>query len=469
MSVGRHASHQPAVAVPADSSDDGLERALKSRHVGMITIGSCVGMGFFLASPSAISRAGPSVVLAYVAASGVVFLILRALGELLLFRPVSGSFACYAEEFVGRWAGFVTGWAYWLLNVVVGIAQITAAGIVFSYWYPQSPQWLIALAALLFLYVINLSPVRAFGEFAVWFSALKLVTVLAVVVVGLAVAFLDGGERYGVDNFWAGTGFSPQGVHGLLLALPVALVAFIGAEAIGTTAGEATDPSLTIPRAIKHVSILLGACYVGSLIVILMLLPWNTIRGGVSPFVAVFDELEIPAAGTLVNVVILTAVLSAGNSEIYSTGRMIFALGGSGYAPVRIARVDARGVPVVAISASSLAMLTGVGLNYLVPGKAFGYVVGVASGLALWVWGMTVVAHLCYRRRVTAGFIRPRGFQMPGAPYTDWLVLFVLVGAFVGMVVDTDGRAALFVVVVLSLLAVAALWTQPRSAGQALP
>ena len=435
----------------------------------MITLGSCIGMGFFLASPDAISRAGPGVLFTYVVASGIVFLVLRALGELLLFRPVSGSFACYADEFIGKWAGFVTGWAYWLLNVVVGTAQITAAGILLSYWYPRLPQWISALTALLFLYAINLCSARTFGEFAVWLSALKVITVLGVVLFGLAVALGGGGGGPGIADLGAGAGLFPQGVHGLLLALPVALVGFIGAEAIGTTAGEAADPSVTIPRAIRHVTVLLGACYVGSLLVIMMFLPWNRIAGGVSPFVALFDQLDIPAAATVVNVVLVTAVLSAGNSEIYSTGRMLFALAGSGYAPARAARVNARGVPVAGISASSLVALAGVGLNFLIPSRAFGYVVGVASGLALWVWGVTVVAHLRYRRLVDTGVVEASGFRMPGTPLTDWVVLLVLAATFVGMAVDVDGWAVLFVVLALSLLAVAAFWTQSRTSSPGSP
>src|SRR5690242_370761 len=271
-----------------------LTRSLKDRHIQLIAIGGAIGVGLFLGSARAISKAGPGLMLSYALGGLVIFFIMRALGELLLHRPVAGSFATYAEEYVGPWFGFATGWSYWFMWVVVGMAEITAVGLYVHYWFPGMPQWIPALVAICVLYGVNLIAVGLFGELEFWFALIKVVAILALLVIGPVVIIFSLGElgkTASFSNLWSHGGFFPTGVLGVVLTLQIVMSAYQGVELLGVTAGEAQNPEKTLPKATNSVVYRILVFYIGALLVIMSLVPWNQLNPGESPFVLVFDRI----------------------------------------------------------------------------------------------------------------------------------------------------------------------------------
>ncbi|HWC38805.1 MAG TPA: amino acid permease [Acidimicrobiales bacterium] len=407
-----------------------LARALSSRQIQLMAIGGAIGVGLFLGSASAIRSAGPAVTLCYILAGAVVFLMLRALGEMAMDRPISGSFASYAGSMIGPWAGFVTAWTYWLMWIATVMAEITAIGIYVRYFFPSVPQWLPGLIAVFVLVAINLVSVRLFGEVEFWFALVKIVAILTFVVTGLAVVAFGIGHlshQASASNLWSHGGFFPQGILGPLVALQIVTYAFLGIEMIGVTAGEAQDPHKELPKAINRVAWRILLFYVASIAVIMMLIPWSNVSATTSPFVIAWRDIGIPAAAGILNVVVLTSALSSSNSGVFASARMLHNLAGDGHAPRQFSRLSRAHVPAAALLVSGLALLAGVLLNILVPQKAFGYITSVATVAVLWVWAMIVIAHLRYRTRVRAGLLPRQQFSMPGAPWTNYAVLaFIL-------------------------------------------
>jgi amino acid transporter, AAT family len=434
--------------LPGDAVEEDLHRGLKERHIQMIAIGGAIGVGLFLGSASAIQKAGPSLLLSYAVAGVVIFFIMRALGELLLYRPVAGSFATYADEFVGPWAGFVTGWTYWLMWVVIAMAEVTAAGIYVEYWVPDMPQWIPALLSLVVLMGVNLIAVSLFGEFEFWFAIIKVLTIMGMILIGLTIVLFGVsalGDTASFSNLWSEGGFFPKGLDGPFLALQAVMFAFLGVELIGVTAGEAQNPEKTIPAAINKVVWRILIFYVGALFIIMSLVAWNRLDPNDSPFVVVFDRIGIPAAAGIVNFVVLTAALSSCNSGIFSTGRMLYTLAGFRQAPAALRRVSPQKVPAAAIAASFSVMLIGVVLNYFIPERAFTYITSVATVCGLFVWGMVVYAHLCYRRMVDAAQLPESEFRMPATPAGNWFVLGFLAMVLVLLAFNEDTVIALYV------------------------
>ena len=425
-----------------------LHRGLKDRHVQLIALGGAIGVGLFLGSGRAISQAGPGLIFAYAAGGIIIFFIMRALGELLLHRPVAGSFATYAEEYVSPFAGFATGWSYWFMWVVTGMAEITAVAIYTTYWWPDMPQWIPALIALGVLYAVNLIAVGLFGELEFWFALIKIVAIVALLIAGPLVMLFNlgpAGETATVANLWQHGGFFPTGVLGVVLSLQIVMFAFQGVELIGVTAGEVEDPEKSLPRATNAVVYRILVFYIGALIVIMSVMPWTQLHAGESPFVMVFAAMGVPAAAGIINFVVITAAASSCNGGLFSTGRMLYTLAQFGQAPRAFGKVSATHVPAIAITFSAAVMLIGVVLNYYIPEQVFVYVTSVALVGSLWTWAMIVIAHLGYRRAVERGEAEPVSFRMPGAPFTNWLVVAFLglVAIFLG--IDESTRVAIYV------------------------
>ena len=444
-----------------------LSRRLGSRHIQLIAIGGTVGVGLFLGSARAIHNAGPALVLAYALGGIAIFFIMRALGELLTYRPVAGSFATYADEFCGPFAGFVTGWSYWFAWIATAMAELTAIGVYVRWWLPAVPQWLPALVALLALYGSNLLAVRMFGELEFWFALIKVVTIVALIVSGVVVIVFhvgDLGAGASFSNLWSHGGFLPYGVGGTLLTMQIVMFAYVGVELIGVTAGEAQDPKVVLPRATNGIILRILIFYIGALIVIMALVPWNELSPSVSPFVFVFEKLRVPAAAGLINLVVITAASSSCNSGLFSTGRMLWALAQRGHGPRPFARLSPRHVPAAGIHASAAVMLLGVALNYMVPERVFIWVTSVALVGTFWTWGIILVSHLNYRRAVLAGRVPAAPFRMPGAPFANWAVLAFLVAVSALLWRDPDNRVALYVAPVwFGLLTIGYLASKSRA------
>jgi AAT family amino acid transporter/D-serine/D-alanine/glycine transporter len=452
-------------------SESHLSRNLRNRHIQLIALGGTIGVGLFLGSAQAIHNAGPALIFTYVVAGVAIFFIMRALGELLTYRPVAGSFATYADEFCGPFAGFVTGWSYWFMWVLTAMAELTAIGVYVRFWLPAVPQWLPPLVALVILYGVNLFAVRLFGELEFWFALIKIVTILALIVAGVGVIVFHWGNfgaHASFSNLWSNGGFAPFGVMGILLTLQMVMFAYSGVELIGVTAGEAENPAVVLPRATNGIIFRILLFYIGALVVIMALVPWNQLSPDTSPFVFVFQKLGIPAAAGIINIVVITAAASSCNSGIFSTGRMLYSLACRGQSPRAFAAVSSRHVPAAGIHVSAAVMLVGVFLNYVVPKHVFVWVTSVSLIGTLWTWGIIMVSHLGYRRAVRDGRVAAASFRMPGAPVVNWVVVAFLLFVTVMLWLQPDTRVALFVAPIwFGLLAVGyfSLRAQPARAA----
>jgi amino acid transporter, AAT family len=429
-------------------SEGNLSRNLRSRHIQLIALGGTIGVGLFLGSAKAIQKAGPGLLLTYAVAGIAIFFIMRALGELLTYRPIAGSFATYAEEFCGPFYGFVTGWSYWFMWILTAMAELTAIGVYMQHWFPAVPQWVPALVALIVLYGSNLLAVRVFGELEFWFALIKVVTIVGLIVGGLAVILFhlgNLGATAGFHNLWTHRGFMPFGTLGLLLTLQMVMFAYQGVELIGVTAGEADKPEIVLPKATNGITYRILIFYIGALLVIMSLVSWDQLSPDASPFVYLFDKIGLPAAADIINVVVITAATSSCNSGLFSTGRMLYSLAQRRQAPANLAALSRKQVPAAGIHVSAAVMLIGVVLNYLVPKKAFDWVTSISLVGTLWTWGIIMVAHYQYRIAVRAGKVAASSFRMPGAPLVNWLVLAFLLLVAVMLWFDPDNRVALYV------------------------
>jgi amino acid transporter, AAT family len=443
-----------------------LARSLQNRHIQLIAIGGTIGVGLFLGSAKAISRAGPGLLLAYAVGGVAIFFIMRALGELLTYRPVAGSFASYADEFCGPLPGFITGWSYWFAWVATVMAEITAIGVYVRFWLPEVPQWLPPLIALAVLYGTNLLAVRVFGELEFWFALIKVVTIVGLIAAGLVVIVFHVGALGGTarfSNLWSNGGFLPGGILPVLLTLQIVMFAYEGVELIGVTAGESHNPAVVLPRATNGIIARILIFYLGALLIIMSLVPWTQLDPRMSPFVFVFGKLGLPGAASVINLVVITAAASSCNSGLFSTGRMLWTLGRRGQAPQVFAALNAGRVPAAGIHASAAVMLVGVLLNYLVPERVFTMVTSIALVGTLWTWGIILVAHANYRRAVAAGRAAAAPFRMPAAPLANYLVLAFLLLVTAMLWRDPDSRVALYVAPVwFALLAIAYYGTRAR-------
>ncbi|NLU72920.1 amino acid permease [Streptomyces sp. HNM0575] len=436
-------------------SGEEYERGLGSRQVQMIAIGGAIGVGLFMGAGANIEKAGPSIVVMYALAGAVVFLIMRALGELLLYRPVSGSFAEYAREFLGPFFGFATGWTYWLNWVVTGMAELTAAAIYVHFWFPAIPQWVSALAFLVVLFGVNLISVKIFGEVEFWFSMVKVTAIIGMIVIGLGVltlGFSEVGDTASPANLYAHHGFFPNGIGSSLMTLQGVMFAYLAVELVGVTAGESENPEKTLPKAINTLPWRIIFFYVGALLVILSVVKWTDFSAGESPFVHAFSEMGIPLAAGIVNFVVLTAALSSCNSGMYSTGRMLRDLAANNQAPKIFGRLNSRKSPAFGITASVALMGVGVVLNYLVPEKAFAYVTSVATTAGIWTWMVILASHIRYRLALRAGRLHRSPFPAPGgavASTVALLFLFLVTGL---IAYDSEARISLYVGAVWAVL-----------------
>ena len=382
----------------AQQHGDQLKRGLKNRHIQLIALGGAIGTGLFLGSASVIQSAGPGIILGYAIAGFIAFLIMRQLGEMVVEEPVAGSFSHFAYKYWGSFAGFASGWNYWVLYVLVAMAELTAVGKYIQFWYPEIPTWASAAAFFVLINAINLTNVKVFGEMEFWFAIIKVVAVVAMIIFGGWLLFSgNGGPQATVRNLWEQGGFLPHGMTGLVMMMAIIMFSFGGLELVGITAAEADNPEQSIPKATNQVIYRILIFYVGSLAVLLSLLPWTRVTADTSPFVLIFHELGDTFVANALNVVVLTAALSVYNSCVYCNSRMLFGLAQQGNAPKALLNVDKRGVPVNTIIVSAVVTALCVLINYLAPESAFGLLMALVVATLLLNWIMICLAHLRFR------------------------------------------------------------------------
>ncbi len=423
-----------------------LKRGLKSRHIQLIALGGAIGTGLFLGIAQTIKMAGPSVLLGYGIAGVIAFLIMRQLGEMVVDEPVAGSFSYFADKYCGHLPGFLSGWNYWVLYVLVSMAELTAVGIYVQYWWPGVPTWVSALIFFCAINAISLLNVKAFGEMEFWFAIIKVVAIIGMIVFGAyLLASGDAGPQASVANLWQHGGFFPNGWQGLVMAMAVIMFSFGGLELVGITAAEADDPSTTIPRATNQAIYRILIFYIGALGILLSLYPWQNVVTGGSPFVLIFHALDSNLVATALNVVVLTAALSVYNSGVYCNTRMLFGLAKQGNAPRALLRLNRRGVPLAALGVSALATGACVVVNYFMPGEAFEVLMGLVVSALIINWAMISWIHLRFRaQKKLEG--KTTLFQSLGYPFTNYLCLVFLAGILVIMYLTPGLRISVYLI-----------------------
>jgi L-asparagine permease len=435
-----------AASAPADAlhaEDAGYHKSLRPRQLQMIAIGGAIGTGLFLGSAGRLHSAGPGLFLVYAVCGVFVFFILRALGELVLHRPSSGSFVSYAREFYGEKLAFGVGWMYFFHWCMTGIVDITAIATYVHYWGATHsiPQWAIALVALAIVVGINLISVRWFGELEFWAALIKVVALVTFLIVGmvfLAGRFKLAGQTTGPAVIADHGGLFPAGLLPLVTVTTGVVFAYAAVELVGTAAGEAEHPERIMPRAINSVIARIALFYVGSLVLLGLLLPYTAFRSGESPFVTFFAKLGVHGAGSIMNVVVLTAAFSSLNAGLYSTGRILRSMAMNGSAPAVASRMSSSGVPYVGILATGAIALIGVGLNAVVPDKAFEIVLNMSALGTIMAWTAIVVCQLQLWRWSRTGKAERPAFRLVGAPYTGIATLVFLAAVVVLMAASTD-------------------------------
>lgn len=426
-----------------------LARGLSARHIRFMALGSAIGTGLFYGSAKAIETAGPAVLLAYIIGGAAVFMVMRALGEMAVRSPLAGSFSQYASHYLGPRAGFFTGWTYVFEMLIVCLADVTAFGVYMKLWFPDVAQWIWVLSIICFIGAINLCHVKTFGEMEFWLSIVKVGAIVAMIVGGAAIMMFGFGQAsehaVGVSNLFDHGGFMPNGIGGVIASFAVVMFAFGGIEVIGITASEAKNPEVTIPKAINAVPVRILLFYVLTLFVLMCIYPWNQIGQNGSPFVQIFDSLGISAAANILNVVVITAAISAINSDIFGAGRMMYGMAHEGQAPKSFTKLTKNGVPWMTVLVMVLVLFIGVVLNYLIPEDVFLVIASIATFATIWVWFMILLAQFAMRRKMTPEQVQQLKFPVPMWPVAPILAIAFMVFIFGVLGYFESTRIALYV------------------------
>lgn len=453
---------------PANNQEH-LKKGLQNRHIQLIALGGAIGTGLFYGSTESIQLAGPSILLTYLLGGALIFLIVRALGEMSTYDPKAGAFSYYASHYWSKRAGFVSGWNYWANYLLVSMVELAVVGQFVQYWFPAIPAWVSAAVFMVLITAANMLGVKAFGEFEFWFAIIKIVAVIAMIIVGIAVIFMaipgaDGAipGLHNLANFFpngfftahhaAGSGATGTagGVtySGVLMALVVVMFSFGGTELIGITAGEAEDPKKSIPKATNEVVWRILLFYVVALFVIMCVVPWDKIgvpnENGVvvSPFVQIFDSVGIQFAAGLLNFVCLTAVISVYNSALYSNSRMLYSLALQGNAPAYLSKTNKRGVPHWGVLTSAAITVIAVVVVFLWPEFAFNYLMSIATFSGILNWSLIAITQMKFRKFIGADGEKELTFKLPLAKITPWIILIAMLAIYALMWLSPSYRVA---------------------------
>ncbi|MEK2473561.1 amino acid permease [Streptomyces noursei] len=427
-----------------------LSGGLKQRHLTMLGLGGVIGAGLFVGSGAGIAVAGPGIVLSYLIAGALAMLVMRMLGEMSAAMPASGAFSVHAERALGRWAGFSVGWLYWFLLVVVLAVEATGAAQIAHGWAPAVPQWGWVLIFMVVFTVANLAAVKNFGEFEFWFAALKVAAIVLFLALTLLAVFgllpaasTYSGQPVGLTNLTGHGGFLPHGWSGVVSGVLAVVFAFGGLEVVTIAAAESDDPARAVGRAVRSAVWRILFFYVGSMLVIVTVLPWSSMQPGKSPYVMVLDHIGVPGAGQIMNIVVFVALLSALNANLYGSSRMVFSLAERGEAPRGLLKVSGGGVPRRAVLASVAFGFVSVLLNLKWPDSVFLYLLNAVGAVLLFVWGLIAVSQLRLRPRIEREAPERLILRMWAFPYLTWLALAAMGAVIVLMLTDATARPQL--------------------------
>ncbi|MFE9010534.1 amino acid permease [Streptomyces cyaneofuscatus] len=464
----------PTPSGPPTAPAEPLEHGLKQRHLTMLGLGGVIGAGLFVGSGAGIAVAGPAIVVSYLIAGALAMLVMRMLGEMSAAMPASGSFSVHAERALGRWAGFSVGWLYWFLLVVVLAVEATAAAQIAHGWVPAVEPWAWVLLFMVVFTAANLAAVKNFGEFEFWFASLKVGAIVVFLGLGVLAVFgwLPDTGPVGMTNLTGQGGFLPNGWGGVVSGVLTVVFAFGGLEVVTIAAAETDDPARAVGRAVRSAVVRILFFYVGSMLVIVTVLPWTAQQAGLSPYVKVLDSIGVPSAGQIMNIVVFVALLSALNANLYGSSRMVFSLAERGEAPRGLLKVSggspgkAGGVPRRAVLASVAFGFVSVLLNLLWPDTVFLYMLNSVGAALLFVWALIAASQLRLRARLEREAPGALALRMWWFPYLTWLTLAGLLGVLVLMLMDADARPQVLwsagATALVLLVAVGRQWREQR-------
>ncbi|MFF2232502.1 amino acid permease [Streptomyces anulatus] len=463
-------------AVPAEP----LSHGLKQRHLTMLGLGGVIGAGLFVGSGAGIAVAGPAIVVSYLIAGALAMLVMRMLGEMSAAMPASGSFSVHAERALGRWAGFSVGWLYWFLLVVVLAVEATAAAQIAHGWVPGIEPWAWVLLFMVVFTAANLTAVKNFGEFEFWFASLKVGAIVVFLVLGVlaVLGWLPDTDPVGMTNLTGQGGFLPNGWGGVVSGVLTVVFAFGGLEVVTIAAAETDDPARAVGRAVRSAVVRILFFYVGSMLVIVTVLPWTAQQAGLSPYVKVLDAIGVPSAGQIMNIVVFVALLSALNANLYGSSRMIFSLAERGEAPRGLLKVSGGGsrestggVPRRAVLASVAFGFVSVLLNLLWPDTVFLYMLNSVGAVLLFVWALIAASQLRLRARLEQEAPEALSLRMWCFPYLTWVTLAGLFGVLLLMLTDEAARPQVLwsagATALVLLVAVGRQWRERRGSAVA--
>lgn len=438
------------------SSPHELQRKLSNRHLQLIAIGGAIGTGLFMGSGKTISLAGPSILIIYMIIGAMFFFLMRALGEILLSNLHYKSFIDMAHDLIGPAAGYYIGWSYWLGWVLVGIADLAAIINYLGFWLPPGEtftpmgQAAISAGCVLLVLGINLLTVKLFGEIEFWFALIKILAILGLIGIGGYMVFMQFQPPQGAvasfSHVWSHGGMFPKGASGFLAGFQIALFAFVGVELIGTMAAETKDPEKNLPKAINAIPTRIILFYVLSLFVVMSVTPWNQIPGDQSPFVTLFLHAGIPTSAIIMNLVVLSSVMSSMNSGVFSTSRMLFGLAKDGQAPQSLSQLSKRAVPAKGLIFSCCFIMAGAALQYFVPNtiEAFTLASSLCVILFLSIWSLIMVCYIRYRKRSPELHAKST-FKMPGGVWMSYVILAFMLFALIILSLEPDTLKALMI------------------------
>jgi len=434
---------------------DKLEKSLKSRHMSMIALGGVIGAGLFVGSGAAINKVGPGILISYVLSGALVFLIMRILGEMATTNPQSGSFSEYARDAIGPWAGVTVGWLYWFQWVVVIAIEALAGAAIIQSWMPDLPLWILTLGLTISLTFTNIYSVKSFGEFEYWFSMIKVASIIAFLILGVSYIFgISGSSPMDFSNLTENGGFLPNGIGAVLLGVITVIFSFTGTEVTTIAAAESENPEKSVSKAIRSTVWRVLIFYIGSIAIVVTLLPWNSANILKSPFVAVLENTGVPFAGSIMNFIVLTAVLSCLNAGLYTTSRMLFSLSQNGDAPKIFLKLNKKGVPARAVFvATSFSYIAAI-MNFLSPELIFVFLVNSSGAIILLVYLFIAFSHLRMRKKLERQNPQALKMKMWLYPYTTYITILCIITILTSMAFIKSTQSQLFSTLVLALLIV---------------
>lgn len=430
-----------------------LNRSLSSRQMQMIALGGAIGVGLFMGSASTIKWTGPSVLLDYALAGLILYIVMRALGEMLYLDPATGSFAKFASEYIGPLAGYLTAWSNIFEYIVVGTSEVIAVGQYLNYWWPNLPGWVSGVVIVITLCIANLVSVKAYGELEFWFALFKVLTIIFMLILGALIilfGFGNHGQPIGFSNLWSHGGFFTGGIKGFGFALSIVIGAYQGIEVLGITVGEAENPRPKIIKSFKSIILRILLFYIGSIFVIVTIYPWDKLDQVGSPFVETFARVGITTAASIINFVLVTAAMSGCNSGIFSSSRMLYTLSLKHEVSHKYTLLSKRGVPVLSVLTISIGILLGSMLNVILPlfikDSSSIFVIVFSSSVlpGMIPWFVILISHLKFRK-IKQGQLTNHPFKLSLSPWSNYFALIGLVTTIIFMLINSETRISVIV------------------------